>query len=466
LPMNEKSKYQAMFELLEKNKDQWNIVTIVLNIKTLNDVFLKANDEIDENNGEIFETDENDMQKMSSHRTCTIFTSLMKKRFYLMKRKIYWYILAIFVTFSIFLLAIWLGMASMIHNKNENPQLNLSLHVYGKTKVYYGGKKSSDSTVLKMREFYREAVLREGGNPVLEEDVAQGIIRAGTDDLAFYKQHMIAAAEFNDSDDTIFVNSMYSQNALHGVPISINLAMNAIVKALFNESFSITISNSPLKSLYTEFSSSELSVIIVTCIWFILIPLSMLLFMTNLIKFTNLETSTNFIHIQTLAGVRIYVYWLANLIYDFAFAFLIILLLLVLISLMNILVYKSVVFKSSEIWTLFTIFLCYVIGSLPLVYVFSHIKSGGFTPFLMYGISIGLIPTLIINEMEMSNNDIYMKLASVLKHLLLPLLPQFGVSYIFIRFSRKYVENFNWEYMDPNKRKHICETDPNPCCGE
>jgi hypothetical protein len=107
-----------------------------------------------------------------------------------------------------------------------------------------------------------------------------------------------------------------------------------------------------------------------------------------------------------------------------------------------------------------------VIGSLPLVYVFSHIKSGGFTPFLMYGISIGLIPTLIINEMEMSNNDIYMKLASVLKHLLLPLLPQFGVSYIFIRFSRKYVENFNWEHMDPNKQKHICETDPNPCCGE
>jgi hypothetical protein len=78
------------------------------------------------------------------------------------------------VTISIFLLAIWLGMASMIHNKNENPQLNLSLHVYGKTKVYYGGKKSSDSTVLKMREFYSEAVLREGGNPVLEEDVAQG----------------------------------------------------------------------------------------------------------------------------------------------------------------------------------------------------------------------------------------------------------------------------------------------------
>jgi hypothetical protein len=68
-------------------------------------------------------------------------------------------------------------MASKVHNKKKNPQLNLSLHVYGKPIVYYGGKESSDSTVLKMRQFYSEAVLREGGNPVLEEDVAQGRFR-------------------------------------------------------------------------------------------------------------------------------------------------------------------------------------------------------------------------------------------------------------------------------------------------
>jgi hypothetical protein len=85
---------------------------------------------------------------------------------------------------------------------------------------------------------------------------------------------MIAAAEFNHSDGTIFINSMYSQTALHGIPISINLAMNAIVKDLFNESFSITIRNTPLKPLYTEFSPSELSVINVTSTWLILIPLS------------------------------------------------------------------------------------------------------------------------------------------------------------------------------------------------
>jgi hypothetical protein len=63
--------------------------------------------------------------------------------------------------------------------------------------------------------------------------------------------------------------------------------------------------------------------------------------------------------------------------------------------------------------TFFTIFLCYVIGSLPLVYIISYRKSGGFTSFLMYGMSIGLIPTIMIND------DYYVKLANVLKHSLL-----------------------------------------------
>jgi Ni,Fe-hydrogenase III component G len=41
LPLSQKPKYRAVFELLEKNKDQWHINTICLNITTLNDVFLK-----------------------------------------------------------------------------------------------------------------------------------------------------------------------------------------------------------------------------------------------------------------------------------------------------------------------------------------------------------------------------------------------------------------------------------------
>jgi ATP-binding cassette subfamily A (ABC1) protein 3 len=59
LPMSEKYKYRAVFELLEKNKNQWNIAAISLNITTLNDVFLKAKDEIDGKNQEVDGTNDN-----------------------------------------------------------------------------------------------------------------------------------------------------------------------------------------------------------------------------------------------------------------------------------------------------------------------------------------------------------------------------------------------------------------------
>jgi hypothetical protein len=41
LPLSEKPKYRGVLELLEKNKVQWKIVTLGLNITTLNDVYLK-----------------------------------------------------------------------------------------------------------------------------------------------------------------------------------------------------------------------------------------------------------------------------------------------------------------------------------------------------------------------------------------------------------------------------------------
>jgi hypothetical protein len=41
LPLSQKAQYRAVLELLEKNKVQWDIVTLGLNITTLNDVFLK-----------------------------------------------------------------------------------------------------------------------------------------------------------------------------------------------------------------------------------------------------------------------------------------------------------------------------------------------------------------------------------------------------------------------------------------
>lgn len=82
------------------------------------------------------------------------------------------------------------------------------------------------------------------------------------------------AAEFNKTNDQIVINAMYNRFALHGVPISINLAMNAAIKVLLNESYSIATNNIPLKSISSESTPSELSVVGVASVWIVLIPIS------------------------------------------------------------------------------------------------------------------------------------------------------------------------------------------------
>lgn len=90
---------------------------------------------------------------------------------------------------------------------------------------------------------------------------------------------MVAAAEFNYStaEDKILVNALYSSIAVHGIPISINLVMNSVIKSLTNDdSYAITTRNAPLHFGFTDYSPAELPSIGVAILWVILIPIGIL----------------------------------------------------------------------------------------------------------------------------------------------------------------------------------------------
>lgn len=71
---------------------------------------------------------------------------------------------------------------------------------------------------------------------------------------------MIAAAEFNSSGKII--NAMYSNLALHGAPVSINLITNAILKSLVGDEFSISATNNPpILDSSKQFSETEVAIV-------------------------------------------------------------------------------------------------------------------------------------------------------------------------------------------------------------
>lgn len=68
----------------------------------------------------------------------------------------------------------------------------------------------------------------------------------------YYRQKLIAAAEFNASEQEPLVNVMYSNFALHGLPVSLNLVMNTILKVYAGDEFSIESANSPLSGVVSS----------------------------------------------------------------------------------------------------------------------------------------------------------------------------------------------------------------------
>lgn len=115
---------------------------------------------------------------------------------------------------------------------------------------------------------------------------------------------------------------------------------------------------------------------------------------------------------------------------------------------------------------MFLILLCYGIASIPYSYLFSFKKSvaGGFAALLISGMFIGIILTVIVNALELSGTAYYEKLGADLKYVFL-FLPQFGLTYTLVRFSRKAVQNYNWDIMTTEEKQRKCYFDMIPCCG-
>lgn len=169
------------------------------------------------------------------------------------------------IAYVIILITVILSHASSTRTSDsgvKSERLPLDLSTYGNTKVYYGG----DAVAL--ADAYGNMVKDQGSTSVRTSDVNNGkdnkwcfffsikmfcfvaIMVESLKNFAYYKKWLIVAAEFNSTEqDEPIANVMYSNLALHALPISLNLMMNAILKTYAGEQYSIDVANAPLSGI-------------------------------------------------------------------------------------------------------------------------------------------------------------------------------------------------------------------------
>ncbi|XP_066249197.1 phospholipid-transporting ATPase ABCA3-like [Euwallacea similis] len=452
-------KYVEMFQHLEENKEKFHIENISFTNTTLEDVFLNSKiavSDIDDTSDEISLTDSID----SSSYILTL-QALLFKRYRFIYQKFMSYVIPSAIALGFLLLCIFLGAAARDYRNSGGPPMKLSLSTYGKTTVYLN--QTQDPQVYQIGDFYQKNVLKEKSVTEVVGDVSEAIVKEGVANLPYYRLHMVAAAELTKSPrQSIEAVAFYNNFALHSAPISLNLITNSLAQLLLGPQYSISITNHPLESINIQISPEQFSEEEIGLLWLIIMPLGFLFFLGSFIYFPFMELSTNFTQLQFMCGVRPSLYWIITFLCDLlvyvVFAFV-----MVVISL------AWTPFRGiNEFGTLYLILFLYGFSGIPFSYLFSRKNSfsGAYALFIILGIMLGVLLTIIVCALEESGSEPYVHTGGILKDIFLIFCPQFGLTYSGVVFSYKVIHNYNFMHMDILKRLSICSSRDaiNACC--
>ncbi|KAG5895530.1 hypothetical protein JTB14_010674 [Gonioctena quinquepunctata] len=465
LPFDKNADLSNLLVALENRKGELKIDNIAVTVTTLEDVFLRAKVESDgreedQIDSSLFNTETNyNPENIDRRRIVTLF----HKRVQFLTKKKFAYLIPFLIAVVFFCLTVYLTSNKNSQFSDNGPKLEVSLRAYGASTAFYNGTEGNSQVEL-LKKYYTQKVEEQGSRAFEVSDVDEAIILKGRENIAYFKEHMIASVNFFHRDSVIIARALYNNIAIHSLPISLNLVTNAIAQTLLGGEYSISASYWPLKSVNVNDSPKEYSQTSVAVLWLIMIPIGCLFIHGSFIIFPHTEISTRFIQLQYMCGVKPFVYWLTNFFSDF------LIYISMIFPLVMIMCLGSPPFRQIyEFIYLFIILIFYGLCGIPFTYLFSRKSSasGAFALFVILGIFLGIIVALVIGVLFESKIDYYMNIGQTIKVLGFLSIPQVALTSSILDFSRRVVEVYNLEVV-PKRIQSSCSYEPSshPCCSE
>ncbi|KAL0101171.1 hypothetical protein PUN28_018788 [Cardiocondyla obscurior] len=206
----------------------------------------------------------------------------------------------------------------------------LKLNIYRHPKALYS------SSNEEIGQQYRNTIQDFGEAQLVAPDinVQEALDIFSKENIAEYRNNFIVSAEFNNITNTTWGNGLYSNLAVHSVPLTVNLLSNAFIKALTGKNYSIDLSRqqlpSTLSSSEIELPEAEaLSRVLVFCSFFF--P-TMAFFVVHPLQ----ETKTKIKQLQRMTGVTSLTYWSTMFAFDFLIYTMSVLLIMIALYIMDI----------------------------------------------------------------------------------------------------------------------------------
>ncbi|CAG0900594.1 unnamed protein product, partial [Darwinula stevensoni] len=335
----------------------------------------------------------------------------------------------------VFFLVIALVVAKTFPGVEDSRPLLISLQPYRNPQVTAGCEEDMAPFLQGVFHTYLNYLSADFGEEVyvpVNKTVEDFLIEKGKEDVYSYNLRYVMGSTF--VNQTVAV-ALFNGRPLHSPPLTLSGLENAILKTLFNWSFSISVVNHPLPLSEDEELEELRETGGASAVGFQVgfnLAFGMSFLVSGMVIFLVRERMTKSKHLQYASGLRFWLYWASAFIWDFA----VFMVTVAGIYLVFVLFKEDGFTKSEEQVRILLLFAAYGFAVIPMTYLTSFlftIPSTGYTRMSMFNIFTGVAALLTVVVLQIPDLDL-VDVADTLEWVFL-ILPNFdlgiGINYLY-----------------------------------
>ncbi|KAK9310741.1 hypothetical protein QLX08_000052 [Tetragonisca angustula] len=334
----------------------------------------------------------------------------------------------------------------------------LELSMYRHPKALY----SSTNETIRME--YANIIKYFGGfaKEVQNTSVTQALLNEAVDSIAEYRNNYIVSAEFNISDEVLFVNGFYSGIAIHSIPLTLNLLSNVLIKSMAGDEYSIHLSSQKLPNALSETMlimpevDSLMRTLGFCCFFFKTVAL----FVVH--PFQEMESKMK--QLQRMTGVSSFSYWLTMFTFDFVVLAISVFIIITGFYIMDVILDVRLYYKI-EILTMILLLLLFGMNSLLISYIFSFINKQRSTVItILTLVPIGLVLLqYLFHQVTYTFN--YLKILHSIQKGTFRLIPHVSLFHGQLSFFNVALQNARCRRLPNRLQEVVCLGTEDICCG-
>lgn len=454
LPEGKRELFPNLFAKLQENRHNLGVESFGVSITTLEEVFLRVGEIALEEAGK----NEDCLSEMSEKSECSShplsppnikgvklllqhLEALIIKQYRVMS---YGYLILIVLSVMVMILVTVLSLHPF--GGKPLPELKLDLSIYGNTTVLYENTKGAPDQFI---DKYQKGI-RETGSSILavpeDDNITNALMQKGMKDKETYTFKYIVAAELGNPSLQQMV--LYSDFAIHSLPISVNLMADALIKYETQDNeYGFSVSNHPFPKYEPEFLGGEL----VTLSWMALVPLMLTFWMAQFIVLPMQERVSASRQLQRMAGVSVPTYWITLFVWDLMMHMILSSVLIIAIVFVD----RVGVFSSGiEVSTIYFILLLYGISAIPFSYFASFwkdTKAGCYSALIIVNLIAGLIMVIVLQVVHSFDVKAVDGIQAVFQ-----LVPNFAFTQVLQNFVTQVMDEKKCLRMTSSERTRLC----------